>query len=80
MDTAEDVYRAHIGSEAAIHEQDDDVDDASDVRLLHYERPQRVGGVLVRIEHHRDSDAVFCHRLGLSEFQAGAEGAGAGNH
>ena len=77
MDTAEDVYHAHIGSKAAIHEQYDAVDDAAHVRLLHDQLPQRAGAVLVRIEHHRDSDAVFCHRLGLSELQAEAEVAGA---
>ena len=68
MDTTEDVSHVHIGSKAAIHEQHDAVDDASHVRDDYDNVPKRAGAILFGIEHHRHRDAVFCHRLGISEF------------
>ena len=61
---AEDDNHAGGGRETAVHQPHDAVDDAPDVRVLHYPVRERAGIVLGGVEHRGHGHTGLCHRLG----------------
>ena len=71
---AEDDHHADGGRAAGFHEQDDALDDAGDVRVLHAELPERPCGLLGRVQRGRGGDTGLRDRLGphVESFQVQA--------
>ena len=63
---AEDDHYAGDQRDPGVHEQDDAVDDAGDVRIFHPELPQRTGTLLDRFQRNRGNDTGPDYRLGAT--------------
>ena len=63
---AEDDHHAGDQRDPGVHEQDDAVDDAGDVRIFHPELPKRTGTLLDHFQRNRGNDTGPNYRLGAT--------------